>query len=93
MKENEKIHLSELESLDATADSVGLNEVEVCIKSAIKAEILSIYQFEERNLIQKSKLNWLSVWRWEHWVLPPISECKEKKKSYLRNKKWSRGGY
>ena len=31
MKENEKLLLSELEFLDATADSVGLNEVEVCI--------------------------------------------------------------
>ena len=61
MKENEKLLLSKLESLEATADLVGLNVVEVCIRSAIKAEILSIYQFEERNLIQKSKLNWLSV--------------------------------
>lgn len=78
MKEKEKLLLSELETLDATADLVGLNEVELCIRSAIKAEILSTYQFEERNLIQKRKLNWLSVGDEKHWVLPPFFECKEK---------------
>lgn len=46
MKENEKLLLSKLESLDSTTNSVGLNMVKVCFRSAIKAEILSVYQVE-----------------------------------------------
>lgn len=51
LKEKEKSLLSELEICDATAELVGLNEEELCFRSALQAEILSIYQIEERNLI------------------------------------------
>ena len=57
LKEKEKLLLSELEICDATADSIGLNEEECIFRSALQAELLSIYHLEECNLIQKSKLN------------------------------------
>ncbi|TYK03825.1 exodeoxyribonuclease-like [Cucumis melo var. makuwa] len=40
---------------------VGLNVEELVFRSALQAEILSIYRIEGHNFIQKSKLNWLAV--------------------------------
>ncbi|KAA0054162.1 hypothetical protein E6C27_scaffold131G00910 [Cucumis melo var. makuwa] len=51
LKEKEKLLLSELEICDATADSIGLNEEECIFRSALQAELLSIYHLEECNLI------------------------------------------
>ena len=37
---------------------IGLNEEELGTRTALQAELFSIYQSEEHNCIQKSKLNW-----------------------------------
>ena len=61
LKEKEKSLLAKLEICDAIADSIGLTEDECVFRSALQAELLGIYHLKERNLIQESKLNWLSV--------------------------------
>ena len=61
VKEREKSLLSELEKYDYVAELIGLNEEELDSRAALQAELLSFYQNEERNYIQKSKLNWLSL--------------------------------
>ena len=61
LKERENSFLTVLEICDATAEFVGLNAEELVFRSALQLEILSIYQIEERNFIQKRKLNWLAV--------------------------------
>ena len=53
--------LLELEKYDYVAELIGLNEEEMGSRTALQAELLSIYQNEECNYIQKSKLNWLSL--------------------------------
>lgn len=52
--------MSKLEKYDSVAELIGLNQEELNSRAALQAELLSIYQNEERNFIQKSKLNWLS---------------------------------
>lgn len=62
LKERENSLLTtELDICDATAVLVGLNVEELVFRSALQAEILSIYRIEGHNFIQKSKLNWLAV--------------------------------
>ena len=61
VKEREKIFLSELEKYDSVAELIGLNEEELGSRTAMQAELISIFQNEERNYIQKSKLIWLSL--------------------------------
>ena len=61
IKQKDERLLRELEISDGLAKSVGLNEVELAHKSAIQTKLLCIYRTEERNFIQKSKLNWLAV--------------------------------
>ena len=61
IKQKEERLLRELEIIDELAENVGLNEVELAHRSAIQTELLCIYRTEERNFIQKSKLNWLAV--------------------------------
>ena len=53
--------MSKLEKYDSVAELIGLNQEELNSRAALQAELLSIYQNEERNFIQKSKLNWLSL--------------------------------
>lgn len=43
------------------AERYGLNDEELAHKSALQADLLSVYRIEERNCIQKSKINWLTV--------------------------------
>ena len=50
--------MSKLEKYDSVAELIGLNQEELNSRAALQAELLSIYQNEERNFIQKSKLNW-----------------------------------
>ena len=60
-KKTEKSLMSKLEKYDSVAELIGLNQEELNSRAALQAELLSIYQNEERNFIQKSKLNWLSL--------------------------------
>ena len=53
--------LMEIENQDLeikNSEEVGMGR-EICL--SLKAELLSLYRIEERNLMQKSKLNWLSL--------------------------------
>ena len=50
--------MSKLEKYDSVAELIGLNQEDLNSRAALQAELLSIYQNEERNFIQKSKLNW-----------------------------------
>ena len=60
-KKTEKSLMSKLEKYDSVAELIGLNQEELNSRVALQAELLSIYQNEEYNFIQKSKLNWLSL--------------------------------
>lgn len=53
--------LSELEFFDSKAEKEDLSNVDLDIRMAIKGDYLQLYLLEERNLIQKTKLNWLKL--------------------------------
>ena len=44
-----------------SAEIYGQNSREIVYRNYLQADLLSIYRIEERNQIQKSKLNWLKV--------------------------------
>ena len=43
--------MSKLEKYDSVAELIGLNQEELNSRAALQAELLSIYQNEERNFI------------------------------------------
>lgn len=53
--------LEEIEKEDAIIDDADYFTVETDMRSTLKVDLLSLYRIEERNLIQKSKLNWLKL--------------------------------
>ena len=50
-KKTEKSLMSKLEKYDSVAELIGLNQEELNSRAALQAELLSIYQNEERNFI------------------------------------------
>lgn len=61
MKRKEKDMLSKLEFFDSKTEMEDFSTTEMDIRLAIKVDLLNLYLLEERNLIQKSKLNWLKL--------------------------------
>lgn len=46
---------------DLIADNEDSPSTSMDLKASMKAELLSLYRMKERDLIQKSKLNWLNL--------------------------------
>ncbi|XP_038884537.1 DEAD-box ATP-dependent RNA helicase FANCM isoform X3 [Benincasa hispida] len=58
-KIREESLLKEIKEKDLQADTLENFSAEEDVRVSLKADLLSLYQAEERDLIQKSKLNWL----------------------------------
>lgn len=61
MRRKEKSLLNELEFLDSKAEDADLSLMDLDICLAVKGDLMELYLLEERNNIQKSKLNWLRM--------------------------------
>ena len=56
--------MSKLEKYDSVAELIGLNQEELNSRVALQAELLSIYQNEERNLFRRvNSIGFLRVMR------------------------------
>lgn len=53
--------LEEIGRGDILAENSGYSSLEMDMRLSLKAELLSLYRLEERNLILKSKLTWLKL--------------------------------
>lgn len=53
--------MKEIERRDFDDENTEVNSMESYIRMSLKAELLSLYQMDERTLVQKSKLNWLNL--------------------------------
>ena len=60
-KRKEKALLEELDKEDIRFEYDHLSPEEIDLRSTLKAELLSLFRIEERNLIQKSKLSWVKL--------------------------------
>lgn len=60
-KRKEEELLEEIDKWDALSETVRLSPYVIDNRTFLRAELMTIYRLEERNLIQKSKLNWLTL--------------------------------
>lgn len=60
-KRKEKDLVSELEFFDLKAENEALPPLEEDIRLVIRSDWLILYSLEERDLLQKCKLNWLKL--------------------------------
>ena len=58
-KKQEESLLQALANEEIKEESLNMSSLDNILKLSIKSDLLAIYRREERDLIQKSKLNWL----------------------------------